>query len=119
MVTAPKPTTDLNVDMPPPGIHVAKAIPPTIIDVHRGAAGAEYSVGSQAAPLDQLGDAALAAMIATDPRVTAADAHYNGRVLVHADLDVGYQDVVRAVDALAAARFKRVSIARQNADAPA
>ncbi|MFT3727021.1 MAG: biopolymer transporter ExbD [Terricaulis sp.] len=119
MVTAPKPTTDLQVDMPPPGPPIAQQIKPTVVDVHRGAAGAEYSIGGEPLTLDQLGDAALAAMMAADRRVTTADAHYNGRIYVRADLDVGYQGVVSAVDALAQARFRKVSIARQDADAPA
>lgn len=119
MVTAPKPTTDLQVDMPPPGTPpIARSIPPTIVEVHRGATGAEYSVGAERVPLDELGQAALAAMMTADSRVTAADAHYNGRVFVRADLDVGYQGVVSAVDALEQARFRRVAVAAQNADAP-
>jgi biopolymer transport protein ExbD len=118
MVTAPKPATDLQVDMPPPGVSVASGIPPTVVAVRRGSAGAEYLVGAERVTLDQLGATALAAMLAADPRMTPEDAHYNGRVFVRADLDVGYQSVVSAVDTLEHARFRRVAIAAQNADAP-
>jgi biopolymer transport protein ExbD len=41
-----------------------------------------------------------------------------GRIFVKADLDVSYQDVVSAVDTLQHARFARVAIVAQNADAP-
>jgi len=118
MVTAPKPSTDLQVDMAPPGIPIANQIPPTIVEIHRSAAGADYFIGAERLTLNQLGQAALAAMISVDPRVTQADAHYNGRLFVHADLDVDYQGVVSAVDALKHAHFRRVSIAAQSADAP-
>ena len=74
MVTAPKPTTDFQVDMPPPGISRASDIPPTTVVVHAGAGGAEYLVGAQRVTLDQLGGAALTAMLAADPRMTPADA---------------------------------------------
>jgi biopolymer transport protein ExbD len=117
MVTAPKPTTDLNVDLPPPGVSIAAAIPPTVVEVKRSGRGTAFWIGVRQVSLDRLGAAALAAMAAADPRITPADARYNGRIFVRADLDVGYQGVVSAVDALEQARFRHVSIAAQRADA--
>lgn len=119
MVTAPKPTTDLQVDLPPPGIAYAADIPPTVVVVRHGATGVEYLVGAERVPIEALARTALAAMLAADPRVTPADAHYNGRLFVRADLDVGYQTVVTVVDTLEHARFRRVAIAAQRADPPA
>ena len=117
MVTAPKPTTDLAVDLPR-GRSIAANIRPIVVEVRRGAQGAVFGIGAAQVSLNDLGTAALAAMLAGDPRTTPADARVNGRIFVHADLDVGYQSVVSAVDALEHARFQRVSIAAQNADAP-
>jgi biopolymer transport protein ExbD len=118
MVTAPKPTSDLKVDMAPLAPSRASAIAPTIVAIRRGDAGVEYLVGSERVPLDRLGGAALAAMLAADPAMTLEDAHDNGRIFVRADLDVGYQSVVSAVDGLEHARFQHVAIAAQRADAP-
>jgi biopolymer transport protein ExbD len=118
MVTAPKPTTDLNVDLPPPGVSIAADLAPTVVDVKASAQGAAFWIGARHVSLDRLGAAALAAMTAADPRITPADARYNGRIFVRADLDVGYQGVVSAIDALEQARFRCVSIAAQRADAP-
>jgi len=116
MVTAPKPTTDLRVDLPRPGPSRPVTVPPTIIDVRVGPTGARLFIGSEEVSQAQLVEATLAHMQAADPSLSGEDALAGGRVFVRADLDVAYQDVVTVVDLLARAHFQKVAIAAQRAD---
>lgn len=117
MVTAPKPTTDLRVDLPRPGHPIAAALPPTTITVSRSGGAVHYFIADQEVRRDQLAQEAMARMLAADPRLTPEDVRINGRLFVRADLDVAYQDVVTVVDVLQQAQFQKVSIAAQSADA--
>jgi len=116
MVTAPKPTTDLRVDLPQQGRHVI-VIPPTVVDVRYSPEGAHVFIGSEEVSRAELPEAALAYMMAANPVLTEEDAFAEGRVFVRADLDVAYQDVVGVVEDLQDGRFQRVGIYAQNADA--
>lgn len=118
MVTAPKPSTDLRVDLPRPGPSVAAAIPPTIVTIHAAPDGYRVMVGSEESSLTDLGRRALAHVLAADPVLTTEDALLDARIFVRADLDVAYQDVITVVGALQDAQFQRVAIAAQDADAP-
>lgn len=116
MVTAPKPTTDLRVDLPRPGPHLAAAIPPTIVEIRGGRASARIFVGAEEVSREHLAQRVLAAMLAVEPALTREDALAEGRLFVRADLDVAYQDVVSVVDDLQHAHFQKVAIVAQNAD---
>ena len=118
MVTAPKPTTDLRVDLPRPGPAVPVTIPPTTILIHRTVGGVAYFIGGEEVRRDQLAQEAMARMLAADPILTPEDVLSDGRLFVRADLDVAYQDVVSVVDTLQHAHFAKVAIVAQNADAP-
>jgi biopolymer transport protein ExbD len=117
MVTAPKPTTDLRVDLPRPGPSRPASIPPTIVTIHAAAGGFQVMVGSEESTLDWLGQRTLAHILGADPVLTQEDALIDARVFVRADLDVAYQDVIAVVETLQDAQFQRVAIAAQNADA--
>jgi biopolymer transport protein ExbD len=67
--------------------------------------------------LDQLGHDALSHMLAVDPAITPEDAFVEGRIYVRSDLDVAYEHVVTVVETLQDARFRKVAIYAQNADA--
>ena len=116
MVTAPKPTTDLRVDLPRAGHAAAVALPPTVIVVSRASGQLQYFIGGEEIRRDQLAQEAMARMLAADPILTPEDVLIDGRIFVRADLDVAYQDVVTVVDLLQHAQFQKVSIAAQNAD---
>jgi biopolymer transport protein ExbD len=118
MVTAPKPTTDLRVDLPRPGPVIAMVIQPTIIQVRASPMGARVFVGGEEVSRTDLASAALTHILASDPALVTEDAFAEGKLFVRADLDVAYQDVVSVVEALQTARFQRVSIVAQDADAP-
>jgi biopolymer transport protein ExbD len=117
MATAPKPTTDLRVDLPRPGPEVQFVIPPTIVHIRQAANGAGLFIGSEAIDRGDLAQRTLAHMLAADPGISAAHALAEGRVFVRADLGVAYQDVVSVVDDLQRARFRQVAIVAQDADA--
>jgi biopolymer transport protein ExbD len=108
MVTAPRPTTDLQVDLPrtnrlgPPPV-----IPPTIVEIRDAPGGYRIFMS---------GDDALAHMLAVDPALTPEDAFAEGRIFVRADLDVAYQNVITVVETLQDAHFRKVAIYAQNAD---
>jgi biopolymer transport protein ExbD len=117
MVTAPRPTTDLQVDLPrtqhggiPP------VIPPTIVQIRAAPGGYAIFVSGEETNLDGLGLDALAHMLAANPEITAGDAFAEGRIFVRADLDVAYQHVITVVETLQDARFRKVAIYAQNAD---
>lgn len=116
MVTAPKPTTDLRVDLPRPGHQAAAALPPTVIAISRSGGQAHYTIGGEEIRRDQLAQEAMARMLAADPILTPEDVLIDGRLFVRADLDVAYQDVVTVVDVLQHAQFQKVAIAAQNAE---
>jgi biopolymer transport protein ExbD len=116
MVTAPKPTTDLRVDLPRPGPHIAAAIPPTIVNVRAAPAGFAVFIGSEETNLQSLGADALTYMMAFEPALEPEDAFADGRIYVRADLDVAYQHVITVIEALQDARFRKVAIYAQNTD---
>lgn len=119
MVTTPKPTTDLRVDLPGPGAAIAAALPPTIVRIVEDNGSVAFYVGGDRVAPDTLGDRSLALMLGSDPSLDRPAALSDGRVFVHAGLDVPYHHVVDAVDALQHFGFRKVTIAAQDADAPA
>jgi biopolymer transport protein ExbD len=116
MVTAPKPTTDLRLDLPRPGPSVAATIPPTIVEIRAAPEGYRAFISGEEMRADELAAGALAHMLAAAPAITREDALAEGRIYVRADLDVAYQHVITAVETLQQARFQRVAIYAQRAD---
>lgn len=117
MVTAPKPTTDLRLDLPRAGPPVAIVIPPTVIEVREDDAGYRLFVGDEETSLDQLAARTLAHVMASNPELAREDVLMEGRVFVRADLDVAYQNVVSVTDTLQSEGFEKVAIVAQDADA--
>jgi biopolymer transport protein ExbD len=118
MVTAPKPTTDLRVDLPRAGPSIPIVIDPTVIEVRSGLLGARIFLSGEEVSRADLPGAAMAHVLASDRALLPEDVLAEGKLFVRADLDVTYQDVVSVVEDLQAARFQRVSIVAQNADEP-
>ncbi len=116
MVTAPRPTTDLQVDLPRPGPPIAIVIPPTIVQIRAAPGGYTIFVSGEETTLDGLGLDALAHMLAANPELSAEDAFAEGRIFVRADLDVAYQHVITVVETLQDAHFRKVAIYAQDAD---
>lgn len=116
MVTAPRPTTDLQVDLPRPGPPLEIVIPPTIVEIRAAQAGYRIFMSGEETTLDRVGADALTHILAVDPVLTPEDAYAEGRIFVRADLDVAYQDVITVVETLQDARFQKVAIYAQRAD---
>src|SRR5215475_2300097 len=69
MVTAPIPTVDIRVDLPPPNpvpIHL-EGLNPTIVGIREGAGGLEIFVDEQTVSLAQLGQTTLDHAIRNNP----------------------------------------------------
>ncbi len=115
MVTAPKPTTDMQLDMPaltsPPTQIVA-----TIVDIAPGEDGVALSVGGDGASFDNLGSQVLANALGANPTFDARTAYALAPVYVRADQDIAYANVVAVLEALHDARFRKVGIFAQEAD---
>jgi biopolymer transport protein ExbD len=118
MVTAPKPTTDLRVDLSGRGPPIQVEVPPTIVDIRATPSGAQIYLADEPVTRAALPARVLSQMMGADPAITAAHARAEGRVFVRADLEVAYDNVVSVVDELQHARFRGVSIVAQDADAP-
>ncbi|MEZ5994620.1 MAG: biopolymer transporter ExbD [Hyphomonadaceae bacterium] len=116
MVTTPKPTTDLRLDLPRPGPSRAAAIEPTIVDLRADGAGYRLLVGGEEVSLERLSQRTLAHVLSADPILTSEDAYANARVFVRADQDVAYQNVVAVIERLQQARFEKVGIYAQRPD---
>jgi biopolymer transport protein ExbD len=118
MVTAPKPTTDLRVDLPRPGPPVQLLIAPTMVQVRASPTGARIFLNSEEVSRARLPAAAMAHILASNTALAREDVLAEGKLFVRADLEVSYQDVISVVEDLQAAQFQRVSIVAQDADAP-
>jgi biopolymer transport protein ExbD len=116
MVTAPKPTVDLRLDLPPPKISIAAFLPPTIVQLREDPAGYRLFVSGVETTIDQVGARTFEHIMASNPELVREDVLAEGRVFIQADLDVAYQNVVSVTDTLQNAGFQKVAIAAQNAD---
>ena len=117
MVTAPKPTTDLQVDLPRTARHgTPPVIPPTVVEIQSAPGGYRILLSGQETNLAQVGEDALTHMLASDPALLPEDAFAEGRIYVRSDLGVTYQTVITVVETLQDAHFRKVAIYAQNAD---
>ena len=106
MVTAPKATTDLRVDLPTGGPPAPGQ--PTIVMLD--ASGVGLSVDGEAVTLETLSDAVFQHALANNPDMNASNVRYYARILVRADQDGAYANVVSVVDELQHARFDKVGL---------
>ena len=115
MVTAPKPTTDLRLDLPAPGHPIVQTLTPTIVAIRLVGGDVHLYVDNEEVSGETLPGRALAHLQAANPSLTAEDVLANARIFVRADLDVAYDRVVNVVDALERAQFVHIAIAAQQA----
>ncbi|MBI3439996.1 MAG: biopolymer transporter ExbD [Proteobacteria bacterium] len=112
MVTAPIPTVDLRVDLPPPNpvpIHL-EGLNPTVVGIREGAGGLEIFVDEQTVPLSQLGDVTLQHAIRNNPALDTRDIYAEARVFVRADQSTAYGNVVNVMSRLEEEGFVKVGI---------
>ncbi len=117
MVTAPKPTVDLRLDLAQSGPSIAAMIEPTIVELREDAvAGYRLFVGEQETTITDVGRMTFEHIMAADPNLVREDVLAEGRVSIRADLDVAYQNVVTVTDTLQTDGFRKVSVAAQRLD---
>lgn len=116
MVTAPKPTVDLRLDLAQSGPSRASLIAPTVVELREDPAGYRVFVGGAETTIADVARRTFEHIMATDPALVREDVLSEGRVYIRADLDVAYRNVVAVTDTLQNEGFEKVSIAAQRAD---
>src|SRR6185295_14815863 len=112
MVTAPLPTVDLRVDLPPPNpvpIHL-EGLNPTIVGIREGAGGLEVFVDEQTVTMSQLGQVTLDHAIRNNPALNVEDIYAEARIFVRADQSTAYGNVVDVMSRLEEEGFVKVGI---------
>jgi biopolymer transport protein ExbD len=112
MVTAPIPTVDIRVDLPPPNpvpIHL-EGLNPTIVGIREGAGGLEVFVDEQTVTMSQLGQVTLEHAIRNNPALNVEDIYAEARVFVRADQSTAYGNVVDVMSRLEEEGFVKVGI---------
>lgn len=110
MITAPKPTTDMRIDLLRANPGVQPVITATIVEVRQSPLGFSVFLGEQRVEMAALATEALArAMVVNaiaDPRRALAEAP----IIVRADQELAYANVVAVIETLQRARFRKVSV---------
>ena len=111
MVTAPIPTVDIKVDLPPPNPVPIKleGLNPTIVIIQESPSYQLY-VDQQPVTLTQLGDVTLTHAIANNPALDARDIYAEARIFVRADQSTSYGNVVNVMSKLQEEGFVKVGI---------
>ena len=112
MVTAPLPTVDLRVDLPPPNpvpIHL-EGLNPTIVGIREGAGGLEIFVDEETVTLATLGQKTLDHAIRNNPALNIEDIYAQAKIYVRADQSTAYGNVINAMSRLEEEGFVNVGI---------
>jgi biopolymer transport protein ExbD len=111
MVTAPIPTVDIRVDLPPPNPVPIRldGLNPTMVVLREGA-GLELYVGSEKVTLDTIGDRALEHAIRNNPALNVEDIYAEARIFVRADQSTAYGNVIAVMSRLQEEGFVKVGI---------
>ncbi|HVV32641.1 MAG TPA: biopolymer transporter ExbD [Vitreimonas sp.] len=112
MVTAPIPTVDIRVDLPPPNpvpIHL-EGLNPTIVGIREGAGGLEIFVDEETVSLSQLGAKTLEHAQRNNPALDFRDLYAKARIFVRADQSTAYGNVVNVMSQLQEEGFVQVGI---------
>ena len=117
MVTAPIPTSDLRIDLPPPNPRFVPLLgqTPTIVALRETSAGAAYFVDERAVRFSELGAGALERALHNNPGLDTAEVYAEARVVLRADQSTAYANVVDVMSALQEAGFVKVSIFSERA----
>ena len=112
MVTAPIPTVDIRVDLPPPNPVPIRLVGlnPTIVGIRETSAGLAIYVDEETVLLSNLGDATLSHAIRNNPALETRDIYAEARVFVRADQSTAYGNVVDVMSRLQEEGFVQVGI---------
>jgi biopolymer transport protein ExbD len=112
MVTAPIPTVDIRVDLPPPNPVPIRleGLNPTIVGIRETASGMAIYVDEEVVQLAQLGDRTLDHAIRNNPALNVEDIYAEARIFVRADQTTAYGNVVQVMSQLQEEGFVKVGI---------
>jgi biopolymer transport protein ExbD len=111
MVTAPIPTVDVRVDLPPPNPVPIRleGLNPTMVVLREGN-GLELYVGSERVELANLAERTLEHAIRNNPALNVEDIYAEARIFVRADQSTAYANVVNVMSKLQEEGFVKVGI---------
>src|SRR5262249_16737553 len=111
MVTAPIPTVDIRVDLPPPNPVPIRleGLNPTIVSLREGA-GLELYVDEERVTLANIGERTLDHAIRNNPALNTEDMYSEARIFVRADQSTAYGNVVNVMSQLQEEGFAKVGI---------
>jgi biopolymer transport protein ExbD len=109
MVTAPIPTVDIRVDLPPPNPVPIRleGLNPTIVVLQ---AGGELFVDAERVTLANIGDVTLRHAIANNPALSLEEIYPKAKIFVRADQSANYGSVVNVMSRLQEEGFVSVGI---------
>lgn len=112
MVTAPIPTVDIRVDLPPPNPVPIRleGLNPTIVVIQESSSGLRIFVGSEMVTQAQLGERVFDHAIRNNPALNPSDIYAEARVFVRADQSTAYGNVVSVMSKLQEEGFAKVGI---------
>ncbi|MEZ5995993.1 MAG: biopolymer transporter ExbD [Hyphomonadaceae bacterium] len=112
MVTAPIPTVDIRVDLPPPNPVPIRleGLNPTIVGIRETPSGLAIYVDEEVVQLAQLGDRTLDHAIRNNPALNVEDMYAEARIFVRADQSTAYVNVVNVMSRLQEEGFAKVGI---------
>jgi biopolymer transport protein ExbD len=112
MVTAPIPTVDIRVDLPPPNPVPIRleGLNPTIVGIRETPAGLVIYVDEETVQMSQLGARTLDHAIRNNPALEINEIYAEARVFVRADQSTTYGMVVNVMSRLQEEGFVKVGI---------
>ena len=112
MVTAPIPTVDIRVDLPPPNPVPIRlqGLNPTIVGVRETPAGLAIYVDEEVVQLSSLGERTLDHAIRNNPALERTEVYAEARIFVRADQSTAYGNVVNVMSQLQEEGFAKVGI---------
>jgi biopolymer transport protein ExbD len=118
MVTAPIPTVDIRVDLPPPNPVPIRleGLNPTIVGIRETASGLAVYVDEEVVQMSQLSERTLDHAIRNNPALNVEDIYAEARIFVRADQSTAYGNVVNVMSQLQEEGFARVGIFAELAD---
>ncbi|MEQ1817318.1 MAG: biopolymer transporter ExbD [Terricaulis sp.] len=112
MVTAPIPTVDIRVDLPPPNPVPIRleGLNPTIVGIRETPAGMAIYVDEEVVLLSQLGGKTFEHARRNNPALDFQDLYAEARIFVRADQSTAYGNVVDVMSRLQEEGFVKVGI---------
>jgi biopolymer transport protein ExbD len=118
MVTAPIPTVDIRVDLPPPNPVLKppeEGRRPTYVGLRETASGTEIFVDDEVVQLSQLGSRTLYHARINNPSLDFERMYEEARIIVRADQNTAYGKVLGAMSQLKEEGFAKVGIFSETA----